>query len=279
LLSVKDGWILVEDTRSRNGTYLNNVVEIVGPTAIGPGDWLRLAGARIAVLHDAGITEADFQQCRSARRLLAYLPGQGGSRKLRLIACAWHRHILGPYQGQVKQLVETAEQLADGLVAPEEMQQARDAAVAEAALLLPGWRWEQMLRLAEPSARAAMDATFEMLLESFEMSDIPLLIHLVRDVLGDVLAPFSPPEEWLRWQGGTLKAMAEVMYKEGTFTDLPILADALEDAGCTEPRVLQHCREPGPHVRGCWVIDALMHNSPEHLRRDLQEPVAGAAGW
>jgi hypothetical protein len=41
------------------------------------------------------------------------------------------------------------------------------------------------------------------------------------------------------------------------FADLPILADALEDAGCTEAAVLAHCRGGGEHVRGCWAVDLL----------------------
>jgi hypothetical protein len=282
LLTVKDGWIVVEDMRSRNGTYLNNVVEILGPTAIGPGDWLKLGGARIEVLPDAGIDEAALQQCHSARSLIAYLPAQGGSRKLRLIACAWHRHILGPYQPVVQQLIELAEQMADGLVVPEDMQHEDHSTLASPAPHLPWCRWEQMLRLVKPSARAAIDTAFDLILDNFEMSDVqPVMNRLIRDVLGDVLAPFRPADEWLHWQRGTLRTMAQIMYNEGTFSELPILADALEDAGCTEARVLEHCRIPGPHVRGCWVLDGLMQlrdPSGAHSSSPLSYPTAERVG-
>jgi hypothetical protein len=48
------------------------------------------------------------------------------------------------------------------------------------------------------------------------------------------------------------------MYDTRDFSAMPILADALQDAGCDDPGVLAHCRDAGPHVRGCWVIDLLL---------------------
>lgn len=53
-------------------------------------------------------------------------------------------------------------------------------------------------------------------------------------------------------------ALAQAIYDEGTFDRMPILADALEDAGCHDAAMLEHCRGPGPHVRGCWVLDLLL---------------------
>jgi hypothetical protein len=52
--------------------------------------------------------------------------------------------------------------------------------------------------------------------------------------------------------------MAQKMYDSRDFTGLPILADALEKAGCDDTDILGHCRGPGPHVRGCWVVDLLL---------------------
>ena len=51
------------------------------------------------------------------------------------------------------------------------------------------------------------------------------------------------------------------MYDDWRFDDMPLLADALEEAGCTEEAILRHCREPGEHVRGCWVVDLLTGRS------------------
>jgi hypothetical protein len=52
--------------------------------------------------------------------------------------------------------------------------------------------------------------------------------------------------------------MAQAIYVERLFADLPILADALKDAGCTDAAILALCRGPGEHVRGCWVVDLLL---------------------
>jgi hypothetical protein len=52
--------------------------------------------------------------------------------------------------------------------------------------------------------------------------------------------------------------LARGIYDDRAFDRLPILADALEDAGCHDTAILDHCRQPGPHVRGCWVVDLLL---------------------
>jgi hypothetical protein len=59
-------------------------------------------------------------------------------------------------------------------------------------------------------------------------------------------------------QDDHVRRIAEAIYQQGLFADLPVLGDALEDAGCHDPEVLAHCRGPGPHARGCWVIDHLV---------------------
>ena len=72
------------------------------------------------------------------------------------------------------------------------------------------------------------------------------------------LAPVGP--EWARmrepWK--TPYWFAQRIYNEHRWEDLPILADMLEEAGCDSPNALAHLREPGPHARGCWVIDLLL---------------------
>jgi serine/threonine protein kinase len=62
---------------------------------------------------------------------------------------------------------------------------------------------------------------------------------------------------WLTWNDGCVARIARTIDDEGRFEDLPILADALEDAGCTDATVLDHCRKPGEHVRGCFVLSML----------------------
>jgi hypothetical protein len=65
----------------------------------------------------------------------------------------------------------------------------------------------------------------------------------------------------LAWKDGTVVRMARTIYDNHFFEDMPILADALEESGCTNADVLNHCRGPGPHARGCWVVDLLLGKS------------------
>lgn len=63
---------------------------------------------------------------------------------------------------------------------------------------------------------------------------------------------------WLRWNGGTTLKIAQAIRRERRFEDLPLLADALEEAGCCDVDLLEHCREQAPHVSDCWVIHLLL---------------------
>jgi hypothetical protein len=82
---------------------------------------------------------------------------------------------------------------------------------------------------------------------------------ILRDLCGPLLFRNVAWERtWLTGQGSTVMRIAQASYEEGTFDRLPILADALEEAGCTNADVLGHLRGPGPHVRGCWLVDLLL---------------------
>src|SRR5262249_21566257 len=76
---------------------------------------------------------------------------------------------------------------------------------------------------------------------------------LLRDVVGDPFARVVFDPAWRAWEGGTVLALAGAVYEERAFERLPILADALEEAGCADRQVLDHCRAPGEHEHGCWV--------------------------
>ena len=78
---------------------------------------------------------------------------------------------------------------------------------------------------------------------------------LTRCIFGN---PFWPAHILPAWLTSTVVSLANGIYSERAFDRLPILADALMDAGCDHADVLDHCRSEGPHVRGCWVIDLLL---------------------
>jgi hypothetical protein len=79
--------------------------------------------------------------------------------------------------------------------------------------------------------------------------------QLVRCVFGN---PFHHVTVTPSWLTPTVLALAEGIYAERAFDRLPILADALQDAGCDNPDVLGHCRGGGPHVRGCWMVELVL---------------------
>ncbi len=82
---------------------------------------------------------------------------------------------------------------------------------------------------------------------------------LLRDIFGPIpLKPVTIHPEVLAWSDGTVRKIAQGIYEERAFDRLPILADALRDAGCDDEDILAHCRGEGPHVRGCWVIDLIL---------------------
>jgi hypothetical protein len=70
--------------------------------------------------------------------------------------------------------------------------------------------------------------------------------------------PFRPAAFAPAWRSETAVALASAIYAERAFDRLPILADALEEAGCDHADILAHCRGPGPHARGCWVVDGVL---------------------
>jgi len=80
----------------------------------------------------------------------------------------------------------------------------------------------------------------------------------LRGLVGD---PFDPaPPGWARRVKGLPRVgeLAAAIYRDRAFHEMPALGDALEEEGCTVRQVLEHCREPGEHVRGCWVLDDLL---------------------
>jgi len=87
---------------------------------------------------------------------------------------------------------------------------------------------------------------------------IASLCHLLRCMFGN---PFRPVAFDPSWRTSTVVALAGGVYADRAFDRLPILADALQDAGCENEDILAHCRGSGPHARGCWVVDMLLGKS------------------
>jgi hypothetical protein len=81
---------------------------------------------------------------------------------------------------------------------------------------------------------------------------------VLREVLGN---PFDPPAieaNWLAAQDGAVRKLARSVEEDGDFSRLPILGDALEEAGCVDAELLEHCRKGGVHLPGCWVLGRIL---------------------
>jgi hypothetical protein len=88
----------------------------------------------------------------------------------------------------------------------------------------------------------------------------------IRDIFGNPFRPPSPlPPSLLTWRSGLIPRLAQTAYDERAMpaghldpARLAVLADALEEAGCTDANLLGHLRGSGPHVRGCWCVDLVL---------------------
>jgi hypothetical protein len=82
------------------------------------------------------------------------------------------------------------------------------------------------------------------------------LANLLRDIFGNPFRPLTVNSDWLT---PTVQQLAAYIYESRDFSTMPILADALQDAGCDNADVLNHCRDTkATHVRGCWVVDLVL---------------------
>jgi hypothetical protein len=85
---------------------------------------------------------------------------------------------------------------------------------------------------------------------------------ILRDIFGPLLFRETGIHPvWLAWHNGLVVSMAQRMYETRDFGDMPVLIDALTEAGCDNAEILAHYRQPGPHVRGCWLIDLVLGRS------------------
>ena len=162
---------------------------------------------------------------------------------------------LASHEGRSRRYaVETAERYADGLALLKQLKVAHGdttgtsaAELAAGGAAKPGRKKAPLL-----AAQWAARATGAVRQESEAQAD------LLRDVIGTYFNRVDINPAWLTWNDGTVHNIAHAIYEDRTFEQMPVLADALEEAGCDNADILKHCREPNVHVRGCWVIDLLL---------------------
>jgi hypothetical protein len=204
-----------------------------------------------------------------AQAMVESLRGSGSERKLRLFACARCRSVWPLLaDGRSREAVEVAERLADGLASEAD----RAAAFARATEAASVEDYEDpeddATYLAAVAAAYARNVVWAEAYVAAHATAPPLVmtdpaaeavaVGQLRDIFGDPFRRVSIEASWLTWHDGTIPRLAQSIYDDRAFDQLPILADALEDAGCNDADSLNHCRSGGEHVRGCWVVDLLL---------------------
>jgi hypothetical protein len=223
------------------------------------------------------MTEEEWLACTDPKPMLEFLRAKKAShRKLRLFAvacCRRFRHLLVP---EACEALEVAEKVAEGLVGSEERRRVREMAFqvgwvrdpstahrrgpAKAAVCdsLARRAWEAAALTAWRTSKiGAMEA-----IHSFggdwsaakEGQDV-LLAECLRCFFGNPLRPITLDPAWLTPK---VKTLTQAIYDDRAFERMPELADALAEASCSNQDILSHCRGPGPHVRGCWVVDLVL---------------------
>jgi hypothetical protein len=211
------------------------------------------------------MTEEEWLACADPLPMLQFLRDTGSSRKLRLFGCGACRriwHLLTQERSRV--CVETAERYADGQAGPFQLREAErnaakfrwkggtneeySAAAAAAGTAYPPNFDPDVVYASDVAANAAGAAD--------KSEERAAQCDLLRDIFGNPFRSVACDPAWLT---DTVAALAKGIYDERAFDRMPILADALQDAGCNEPAILEHCRGAKlAHVRGCWVVDLLL---------------------
>ena len=188
---------------------------------------------------------------------------KAGKRKLRLFGVGCARLFWDAIpDDRLKHGVELAERVADGLESRQALEEVHsDLRYSHAAGRIrepEEWHWVVAKLAIGCCDVKANDVALNSI--GFESMPIPADRRRVLTFRSDLLRcifgnPFQKPAFSKKWRSETVTALATGIYEEHAFDRLPILADALEEAGCDEPTMLSHLRGPGPHCRGCWVLD------------------------
>jgi hypothetical protein len=244
------------------------------------------------------MTEAEWRTGTDLDRLFRFVSGRLTDRKVRLLNCASCRLIWRLIDSERwRQAVAVAEAFADRGVTLPTLREAWELADADYRAEMTQYaahkKYQAMLRYCVVST-VSNTAFHESFFPAFKSGNGPCVGHkaaravaceamppaadpaddrvrnaflavvgdeekthlpLLRDIAGN---PFRPAAADPRWLTSTAVDLAHTMYESRDFSPMPILADALEEAGCGDADVLAHCRGDGPHVRGCWVVDLLL---------------------
>lgn len=210
------------------------------------------------------MTEREWLGCNEPAMMLDLLWSKFSDRKLRLLACATLRLMEGvENEALALSCIKVCERYADAEASDEGMSEIR--AIARK-------KWSRLHELNPSQAQepwgliagAAYQLVRQDAWKSFvevdtaaERSGVKAYQRagLLREMFEN---PGQPPRFRAVWRTSTVLALAQAIYQERAFERLPILADALQDAGCDDPAILEHLRGENIHVRGCHVVDVVL---------------------
>ena len=221
------------------------------------------------------MTEQEWLECADPKPMLEFLRGKAVERKLQLFVCAaCRRHWPLLEDDRLRNAVESSERYADDTVGHAEFAGVA-AAVWPIVRPLPKHAAGYHVAWAAAWSTAPANRYFAENASAYLLGDTGGMVRYLLKALGIVAArqdrlsqagllcdifgnPFRLITVERTWLTPNVVAVAQSIYDERAFERMLNLADALEEAGCTHADILAHCRGPGPHVRGCWVVDLLL---------------------
>ena len=231
------------------------------------------------------MTEKQWRECLDPERMFQFFARAASARKLRLFCCACCRRIWELLPTESRAGVEVSERFADGLVSAAKCRVAFEQ--AEAVALERGRPWSpdaftyatssagdastlhattvpMAISAASTASKAvgcaageiASDEDYDRTSDAAARQEVVEQSRLVRDIFGN---PFRPVAFDAAWRTSDVVLLANGIYEEKAFDRMPILADALQDAGCDSDALLSHLRDTSAtHVRGCWALDLVL---------------------
>jgi hypothetical protein len=237
------------------------------------------------------MTEAEWWQGTDLHEFLGFLDGKASDRKMRLFTIACCRRIWPYLLAECsRRVVDLLEQAVEGAANEVELDAAGREARAyldsdecrstevgcasafAAASVTESYPNEKQVWVATTASQCTCDTLYWVAFEAAVRNgdddrraavagetaqhvEAKSLAGILRDIVGN---PFHPVAADPRWRSTDVLGLARAIYEDRAFDRLPLLADALMDAGCHEEGILNHCRGDGPHVRGCWVVDLVL---------------------
>jgi hypothetical protein len=251
------------------GQFLSVPDEFAGRPMLCPNSAGRIRVPRARLTEVAWLRSIDMQG------MLQLLPSTPSPRKQRLVAVACCRRIWHLLDSAFsRRAVEVVERVAEGLAAEQELELTlQEMRRMHNWSLTIGRGWfdvgYQAARDSWPASAADRSVRKVAASGGSGAEEGAAQSQLLRDIVGN---PFRPAPAldpgWLAWQDGTVRQLSRKAYSHRRLPEgilqpahLSLLADALEDAGCTDPDLLGHLRGTGPHVRGCWAVDLVLGKS------------------